>query len=62
MRPDACHVLPFQTAASLLSRLQEARDGIYRNPTSEIPVDIKRLRQANFKSEYKNKKKQRDSS
>jgi len=42
-----------QTAASILSTLQRTRQMICIDPTSDIPSDIKKLRQANFKQEYK---------
>ena len=42
-----------QTAASLLSSLQTVRLAICKDPCCEIPEEIKRLRQANFKNEYK---------
>ena len=45
--------LPRQTAASLLSSLEKTRQAICANPSAEIPSDIKKLRQANFKQEYK---------
>ncbi|GAX80489.1 hypothetical protein CEUSTIGMA_g7927.t1 [Chlamydomonas eustigma] len=41
------------TAASLLSRLQATRDAICLDPGCEIPDEIRKLRQANFKNEYK---------
>lgn len=44
---------PAQTAASLLGRLHACRSQICLNPSCEIPEDIKKLRQANFKNEYK---------
>ena len=42
-----------QTAASLLGRLHVCRSQICLNPSCEIPEDIKKLRQANYKNEYK---------
>lgn len=37
----------------ILAELREFKDRVYEDPTEEIDEKIKKLRQANFKLEYK---------
>lgn len=46
-----------QTAASLLATLEHCRMQILEDPSYDLPLEIKKLRQANFKNEYKQRQK-----
>lgn len=45
----------YQTATLIFASLHKCVESLREDPTFDIPPDIKRLRQANFKVEYKSR-------